>query len=626
MKLETPPLGDAQVQPVPDDVALALERLSCTVATQRKAPSAEATAVLHQVSTELDTIANRLHGHEPSASGVYCDLAAHWFHAAEPQAALAAAGKAVELARQTNDPKRLRLPLLIRAIAQTELGAFAAALESLNEALDCAVASKDVAGQCAVWNQIGLLLFNQGLAREASSAFDRVLELVDLDGSLLQLRITALSNKGLAAIDLPQQAGGGIHAALAALAMAPEPRNAEEKMRRVSMESIAAQLLGSIGEAGAAKKHAAAARRFADEAGFDRGLVLACIADGWANVAAKNYDEAFSQLRTAVDMARHKVKVFQFPALRSLIAAYDAAGQTELAKVYLEELHRLNRETKEQLLLDQQRRHMQKVLGAAPSNERTALDLHVEDQRERLSGRGLTRESMRDMMQLLEEHANAAELHDDNTSQHIFRVGRMSALLAKEIELDVHTQEMLDLAARVHDIGKLFVPNAIILKPGKLTAGEREIMQRHTTQGAEYLAKTKTPMIALAIEIAKHHHEKYDGTGYPDGLRGSAIPISARIAALADVFDALTHERPYKAAWSVSDSLKEIASLRGTHFDPDLTDVFVALVPRLQREVGDLDTFLAQDAFNSRFVMSRRALAEKLKGNDPTVSSFDLRR
>lgn len=626
MKLEILTPESGELMPVPEDVAQAFEKLAGTVALHRQAPSAETPLVFREVLAELDTLKPKLGDLSVRGSSLYCDLAIHWFHAAEPQAALDAATKSVELSRLANDTKKLRLPLLVRAAAQSELGGFAAALESLNEALDCAIVSRDVAGQCAVWNQIGLLLFHQGLAREASAAYDRVLELVDQDGSLLHYRIAALSNKGLVAIDLPDQAGGGIHAALAALAMAPEPRTADETMRRVSMEATAAQLLGSVGEAASALKHAAVARRLADETGLDRNQVLAHIAEGWAAVAAHDHQRAFERLRAAVEMARHKVKSFQFPALRSLIAAYDAAGQTELAKVYLEELHRLNRETKEQLLLDQHSRHMDTVFGSVGSATKTALDIHVEDQRERLSGKGLSLESMRNMMKLLEEHANAAELHDDSTSQHIFRVGRMSALLAKEIKLDEQTQVMLDLAARVHDIGKLFVPNAILLKPGKLTDGEREIMQRHTTQGAEYLAKTNTPMIAVAIEIAKHHHEKFDGTGYPDGLKGSAIPISARIAALADVYDALTHERPYKRAWSVQEALAEILRTRGTHFDPDLTDVFLSLVPRLQREVGDLDAFLAEEAMDSRFVLSRRILAEKLKGSDPQVSAFDLRR
>jgi putative two-component system response regulator len=205
-------------------------------------------------------------------------------------------------------------------------------------------------------------------------------------------------------------------------------------------------------------------------------------------------------------------------------------------------------------------------------------------------------------------------------------VGRLASILAREIGLEDDVCFLIDLAARLHDIGKLVVPDAILLKPGKLTPGEREIMQTHTTAGAEILAQTNVPQMHVAQEIALHHHERWDGTGYPMRLRGTAIPIAARVTALADVFDALTHVRPYKQAWPIKDALAEIASLRGQQFDPELTDVFLALVPRLQREVGDLDAFLAVEAKNSPFIQARRQIAAALKGTEPSRSLFELRR
>jgi putative two-component system response regulator len=186
--------------------------------------------------------------------------------------------------------------------------------------------------------------------------------------------------------------------------------------------------------------------------------------------------------------------------------------------------------------------------------------------------------------------------------------------------------DLIDVAARLHDIGKLVVPDAILLKPGRLTDGEREIMQTHTSAGAEILARSGVPQMHIAEEIARHHHERWDGQGYPMRLAGTRIPIAARVTALADVFDALTHARPYKTAWPVADALAEIRRLRALQFDPELTDVFLALVPRLQREVGDLDAHLAAEARRSPFVQARRQIAEALKGSDPATSLFDLRR
>ncbi len=233
---------------------------------------------------------------------------------------------------------------------------------------------------------------------------------------------------------------------------------------------------------------------------------------------------------------------------------------------------------------------------------------------------------MRNRILMLEEQSVAAELHDDTTGEHCYRVGRMSSLLAKEFGLEDDVCFLIDLAARMHDIGKLMVPDAILLKPGRLTDGEREIMEKHTTAGAEILGKSDIPQMYVAEEIALHHHERWDGSGYPHRLKGTAIPIAARITAVADVFDALTHVRPYKHAWPIGDALREIRAMRGKHFDPQITDIFLSLVPRLITQHGDLDDFLGQEARKSPFIQARRKIAEVLKGADPTKSIFELRR
>jgi putative two-component system response regulator len=562
---------------------------------------------------------------EKRSAMLACTRAALHFHAScMPESTTAAASLAGALARDLGGSSELRKALVIEAIGLCELGEFARAVIRLNEALDIAIATEDLYGQCTVWNQLGLLLHQQGQAKEAADAFGKVLEIADKDASLLRSRTVALTNLAMLGLDVPEFAGRALGAALSALALSPSPSSPLDFYNQVSLEAIAARLLSAIGNLDAAQKHAAAAMAHAEHAG-DRALALAHIAVGTVEVAAGKSSSGIEKLRSAVELARRKVKVLHFFSLRALIAAYEATGQVEVAKVYLEELLRLSREQKEQQLLEQHHKHVAAIIRSN-EGEPDLFKVDIQRQRERLASDEISRESVRSMMLLLEEHANAAELHDDSTSKHIYRVGRMSALIAKEIGLDENTQFMLDLSARLHDTGKLFVPDAILLKPGKLTDSERAIMQTHTTSGAEYLRKTGLPMIEVATEIALCHHERFDGKGYPAGLKGSAIPISARIAALADVFDALTHERPYKSAWSIPEALAEIRSLRGTHFDPDLTDVFLSLVPRLQHETGDLDSFLAAEAENSRFVQTRRALAAKLKGIDPAVSAFELRR
>jgi putative two-component system response regulator len=137
-------------------------------------------------------------------------------------------------------------------------------------------------------------------------------------------------------------------------------------------------------------------------------------------------------------------------------------------------------------------------------------------------------------------------------------------------------------ASPMHDVGKIGIPDRILLKPGPLTPEERKVMQTHTTVGAAILAGGASDLMAMAREIAIAHHEKWDGSGYPHGLAGAAIPEAARIVAITDVFDALTSERPYKAAWSVDESIAYMRTQAGTHFEPRLLDHFVALVPEIQ--------------------------------------------
>jgi putative two-component system response regulator len=169
--------------------------------------------------------------------------------------------------------------------------------------------------------------------------------------------------------------------------------------------------------------------------------------------------------------------------------------------------------------------------------------------------------------------ARAAD-RDKSVEEHTARVARTSALLAERLNLPAADIALLRHAAPLHDIGKLAVSDAILQKPGALTAAEIRQMRRHVLSGAAMLSDGVSDVIQLAREIALTHHEWWDGTGYPSGLAGTAIPICGRIVALADVFDALTHERPYKRAWPVDQAVAEIRRLRGLQFDPAVVDAF----------------------------------------------------
>ena len=180
-------------------------------------------------------------------------------------------------------------------------------------------------------------------------------------------------------------------------------------------------------------------------------------------------------------------------------------------------------------------------------------------------------------LEMLHRLALAAECRDDDTYQHTERVGQTSAQLARVLGLGEHTAQLIRSAAPLHDIGKLAISDAILLKPGKLTPEEFAIIKTHTAAGARILAGSSSPLVQLAEEIAFTHHERWDATGYPKAIGGERIPITGRIVAIADVFDALTHQRPYKQAWSVPDAIQEIGCQRGRHFDPRILDAFLTL-------------------------------------------------
>ena len=168
----------------------------------------------------------------------------------------------------------------------------------------------------------------------------------------------------------------------------------------------------------------------------------------------------------------------------------------------------------------------------------------------------------------------AAEFRDNETGNHVIRMSKISQRLAQGIGLDDQLSKRILHAAPMHDIGKIAIPDHILLKPGKLTSEEWDIMQSHAGVGSDIIGTHSSPLIQMAQRIAESHHEKWDGSGYPKGLVGEEIPIEARIAAIADVFDALLSVRPYKKAWPLEDAVELINQQRGIHFDPSIVDVF----------------------------------------------------
>ena len=273
-----------------------------------------------------------------------------------------------------------------------------------------------------------------------------------------------------------------------------------------------------------------------------------------SNPATCNTPVIFLTAKTDVDAI---AKGFEVGAIDYIIKPFHASELLARTKTHLE-------------LSDAKRSLIQKNLELA---------LKVELQGARLLEE--VEENQREMIYVLME---VMESTSDETGKHIKRVAESSRLLAHYTDyLSEEDETVIFHAAPMHDIGKIAIPKEILHKPGKLTPEEFTVMQTHTEKGKDFLKNSKRKLLTAASIIAHEHHEKWDGSGYPRGLKGSEIHIFGRIVALADVFDALTHKRQYKHAWEINEAVDYIKSLSGIQFDPKLVDIFIEHLPEFIR-------------------------------------------
>lgn len=540
---------------------------------------------------------------EPDAKAACLLDAANFFYlAGQPFEGIGAATVVVALVRTSGEKLLLRRGLSCLGVMHADSGNLPLAIECYAEAVELALLIGDRKGEVATWLNLGAALLLGAQYGEAINCLDRVLELVGTDEAGIDKRSQALCNIALCYYHMDDHRN-----ALKALAESekgtPPPSTASEHLSVALRELTFTRSYLELNNIQQAKEHSQAARRSAGRATSGRAEIAASLAEGLYEVHAGMTDIGLSRLTNAVEKAR-LVRSWTRSALISLVKAYETAGQPEKALVYLRELLEFTRKSNEEYALIHQRLHLEKIarldefsptVAVAPLQRREAV----------LRGKVAEQELLRSRLEMLERLAVAAELRDDSTGEHSYRVGKLAALIAQVYGCDDDTIFMLDLAGRLHDIGKIGVPDAILLKPARLNSAEIQIMRAHTTVGAELLAKSNVAQMQMAEEIARYHHEWWDGSGYPANISGTAIPISARITALADVFDALTHRRPYKEAWPIEEALAEIASLSGRQFDPELCHLFLRLVPDLQRQHGDLDAFLGQAAKQSSFLQAR---------------------
>ncbi|MEO8103579.1 MAG: HD domain-containing phosphohydrolase [Betaproteobacteria bacterium] len=507
-------------------------------------------------------------------------------------------------------------------------------MEAYADALRLAKSADDPFREGRVWQNLGVALMYVGLYGEAISCFECVVAKAELEPRLQAAAGRAYTNIALCRLNL-DDIRQGLIAIDRAVAMSVDADTAESALNRVIIENNYTRLLLEANNFDGAREHAKLARHYANKSNLPRADISAAVAEGLSEVFAGQVDVGITRLISTLERAR-TLKITTREVLIALVKAYEFVGQPDRALIYLRQMLEQQRSTQEQNALKHIKLHLEQHHPSVEDEVHAIKRLQTREEvlEGRVAKQELTKQSQelfKARVEVMERLAVAAELRDDSTGEHSYRVGRMSSLLALEYGCDEDTIFMIDIAARLHDIGKIGIPDGILLKPAPLNAAERDVMKSHTTIGAEVLAKSNIAHMQMAEEIARHHHEWWDGTGYPGSQSGSGIPLAARITALADVFDALTHVRPYKSAWTIDSALTEILSLRGRQFDPELTDMFLGLVARLRREHANLDQFLGEAAKKSPFLQARDKIRLTLEkgpneNQQSSISRMDMQR
>jgi putative two-component system response regulator len=539
------------------------------------------------------------------------DVANYFYFAALPFDAIEPLKEAEILANASGQHALAHRAANTLGVIYADTGNVAKAIEKYSQALDIAQELGDIVAEVKTWVNLGVALYYCAEYEEAVACYRRVIEMAQDNPLLKTYKISALSNIALASLH-SENYSRGLRAARRALAEVEEPQTAAQLVSRVLLEKNAARLLIETKEEGdiqEAKIHVDKAKHYAALSKSPRADLEASIAEGLYLVYNGASDLGLSRLTGALEKARF-VRSALRDVLVALVKAYEFAGQPDRALIYLRELMEHTKKFQQDNTLRYLKLQLTKFDSEEHGDERPTKALIRHE--EALRGKVAEKELFKARTEILERLAVTAELRDDSTGEHSYRVGKLASLLAVEYSCDEDTIFMIDLAGRLHDIGKVGVPDAILLKPAKLNAAEQQIMRTHTVVGAELLSKSNIPQMQMAEEIARSHHEWWDGNGYPGTFSGTGIPLAARITALADVYDALTHKRPYKLAWPIDAAIDEIAALKGRQFDPELTDLFLVLITRLRREHKNLDAFLGQAARESPFLQARAKINDAL--------------
>ncbi|HTN50564.1 MAG TPA: HD domain-containing phosphohydrolase [Burkholderiaceae bacterium] len=539
--------------------------------------------------------------------------AQYYFHGQRVFNAVEPIALAVMLAEQEGDQALLRRALSIQGLVLTGTRNTPDALRSLTRALDIAENTPDKVAVAAAWINISVTFLEATLYNDARVCYDRadiMAQSIDDEALRASLRARALHGSAVTSLYLHEYLQG-VDACEEAQQLLLEPRDREHELLRAILEATYAQLLLALNRTSDAAVHAAVAREMAVKSGAARAKISAATVSGLVEVYKGNVDVGISRIVAIRDQSKILTGSYR-EALLASVTAYEKAGQPDRALSMNRELMMHIRTQHREAIMQQQQQHLQRL--GLPDTDTASLRA-IEDRDEALKRK--LEEAAAKQGEFLEHMALTVELREEDSGEHAFRVAMWAHLLALEHGVDPTEAQLIELAARLHDIGKVVIPDSVIRKRTALSQGERQLIETHAATGADFLIRAKVPYAALAEEIARHHHEAWSGEGYPDGIPGDAIPLPARIVGLCDAFDSLVHHRPWRPAWRVEEALGHLVRESGRQFDPTLVDQFIPLVRRTYAKHPDVDAYLAQSAQQTPLWTMRRSLVERLSRPAP---------
>jgi len=502
---------------------------------------------------------------------------------ADPMSAVEPSALAVMLSQQCGDASLHRRAMALQGEVLFAIGSVSDSLSILSDALLASQSADDSESEATVWSSLGAVLLDTALYLDAGECLTRACEMNARirPGTFEAAVAYGRAARGHLALRTFED---GYEAVNSAVAILDRPRNDDEVYSRVLAEVTQTRLLLELGRLGDAATRARLASSFANNCSSPRARHSATLAEATVRVYTGAIEEGLGLFRGALDHARQFVPVLRETLLANIQALNHLGRDEEALKLHLE-LTLLLRRTQHEVIHHGNRLLTQGALDASGREHPTAPHF-------------------------LEDIALTAEIRDDPTGEHAYRVARLAGLLWEALGETSYSRTQIEEAARLHDIGKAALADALLLKAEPPTVGERQLLQRHAALGAEMIGRSDHFLRDLAADIALFHHECFDGCGYPERLAGSAIPTPARVVAVCDAFDAMTHAKPYRPPMSIAEALTEIDHHRGTQFDPRVVDALEPLVSKLQREYPDLDAYLGAAATSA----SLRVAAMRLQG------------